>query len=84
MISAASALPIAVSFAGVAAPAVAVISVDPLWTPIVRVAVAIELVWIGGGLALLWWLTRRSTAMRSTRPKAPEKLTARNEPPLAA
>ncbi len=83
MISTAAAVPIAVSFVGVAAPAVSIVAPDPLWTPIVRVAVAIELFWIGGGLAALWWLTRRSTTEQSL-PKTPEKASLGSDPPLAA
>ena len=83
MISISGALPIAASFAGVAAPAASIIAPQPLWTPIVRIALAIELIWLVGGLAVLWWLTRRSEVGR-TNPQTPRKVPTREEPPMAA
>ena len=83
MISISGALPIAASFAGAVAPAASIVVAPSFWTPVVRFVLAIELVWIVGGLGVLWWLTRRSEVGR-TNPQTPRELPSCDEPPIAA
>jgi hypothetical protein len=68
-------------------PADGVVADIPLWTPITRVTLAIEIAWIVASLALLLWLTRPAKSNRS-RPEAPlRQRTRRGEddvPPMAA
>ena len=73
---------------GAAAPATGIVGDIPLWTPAAYVALAIQIAWILGALALLLWLTIPRDAEQST-PKQPTRSRedARDNdgmPPLAA
>jgi hypothetical protein len=51
------------------APAANVIPVAHLWTPVVRLALGLEVLWWTGALAFLVWLTRPSAPDKSQPPK---------------
>jgi hypothetical protein len=51
------------------APAANVIPVAHLWTPVVRLALGLEVLWWTGALAFLVWLTRPSASDKSQPPK---------------
>jgi hypothetical protein len=51
------------------APAANVIAVPHLWTPAVRFALGLEILWWTGALAFLVWLTRPSAPDRSQPPE---------------
>src|SRR5438093_9811110 len=55
-----------------AAPAAGLIAVPHFWTPTIRFAVGLEIVWWTSALAFLVWLTRPSATEKS-RPPKPER-----------
>jgi hypothetical protein len=69
------------------APAVGLIAVPQFWTPAVRLAVGLEIIWWTGALAFLVWLTRPPAADKSQPPKPKRGAkddTADGASPLAA
>lgn len=43
---------------GLMTPVGSPVSLSPLWTPAISVAVGLELAWLGSSLAVLLWLSR--------------------------
>jgi hypothetical protein len=66
------------------APAVGLIAVPQFWTPAVRFAVGLEIVWWTGALAFLVWLTRPSATDKSNPPKPKREAREEGTIPLAA